>query len=76
MEASVKKSKMEDFESYIQYGGKEEMRLNGNYFEENGDIEIIKLLVTKHGFNEERVKSKLAKLQHSKVEQKGLNSFF
>ena len=39
---------------------------------------VIKLLVEKHDFNEERVKSKLAKLnkQKEKMKQKGLGNYF
>jgi flap endonuclease-1 len=40
------------------------------------ETELIKLLVKKHEFNEERVRAKLQKLQVEKLEQKGLNSFF
>ena len=39
---------------------------------------LWKLLVEEHGFSEERVKSKLVKLQEQKgkMAQKGLGSFF
>ena len=41
-----------------------------------GTNEVIELLVEKHGFSEDRVRSKLEKLKKEKTQQKGLGSYF